>query len=63
VFDDDDRVAGVDEPVEHVDQLALVLLVKPRCRLVEQVEGVARRLLPQFLGELLRAGPRRRRAW
>src|SRR5947207_8671558 len=38
VLDDDDRVALVDQLVQHVQQLARVLEVQPRRRLVEDVE-------------------------
>ena len=38
VFDDDDRIAAVDEFVEHVEQQADVLEMEPRRRFVEDVE-------------------------
>ena len=38
VFDDDDRIAAVDEFVQHVEQQADVLEMEPRRRFVEDVE-------------------------
>ncbi len=64
VFDDDDGVAQIDEPVEHFEQLFQVGEVQSGGRLVEDVErstGVGAR---QFRGEFhplgLAAGERRR---
>ena len=38
MLDDEHRVADVAEPLERVDQLAVVALVEPDRRLVEDVE-------------------------
>ena len=42
VLDDDDRVAQVDQAVEHVEQLADVVEVQAGRRLVEDVERSCR---------------------
>src|SRR5699024_7502414 len=52
VFDDDDRVALVDEPLEDLQQLRDVLEVQARRRLVEHVDGPSSGALRQFGGEL-----------
>ena len=52
VLDDDDRVALVDQALEHAHQDADVLEVEPRGGLVEDVEGVARVALGELGGEL-----------
>src|SRR5215510_12178307 len=52
VLDDDDRVALIDEFVEHVEQLTGVFEVKTGCRLVEDVQGSSRAPPRQFAGEL-----------
>ncbi len=39
VLDDDDRLAGVDEPVEQAEQLLDVGEVEAGCRLVENVDA------------------------
>ena len=65
VLDDEHRVARVDQPAEHAEQLADVLEVQAGGRLVEDVDGAAGRALLQLGGELdplrLAAGQRRRR--
>ena len=65
VLDDDDRVALVDEPLQHAEQLADVLEVQAGRRLVEDVDGAAGRPLLQLGGQLdalrLAAGQRRGR--
>src|SRR5215212_1186887 len=63
VFDDDDRIALVDEPVEHVEQLADVLEMQAGGRLVEDVDRPTRRTLLQLGCELdpLRLTARKRR--
>ena len=52
VLDDEHRVAGIDEALQHVEQLPHVLEVQARRGLVEDVEGLARLLAVQLLGEL-----------
>lgn len=52
VFDDDDRIAAVDEFVQHVEQQADVLEMEPRRRFVEDVERTPRIALGQLGGEL-----------
>ena len=52
VFDDDHRIAAVDEFVEHIEQQADVLEMKPRRRFVEDVERTPRIALGQLGGEL-----------
>ena len=51
VFDNDDRVTAVDQALENADELAFVLAVEARRRLVEQIERIARIPFPQLLGE------------
>jgi hypothetical protein len=65
VLDDDDRVAGLDEPVQDLEQLLDVGEVEAGRRLVEDVERLAGRA-PRQLGRQLHplrlaAGQRRRR--
>ena len=64
VLDDDDRVALVDEAVQHLSSLSDVLEVQPGRRLVEHVDGAAVRPPLQLGGELhalrLAAGQGRR---
>ena len=50
VFDDDDRVSAVDQLVQHVDQLADILEMEPRSRLVEDIERAARIAFREFGG-------------
>src|SRR3546814_1873226 len=52
VFDDDYRVALLDEGVEDFEELAHVLEVEAGGGLVEDVESLPRRPARQFLGEL-----------
>src|SRR5512142_1162969 len=52
VLDDDDGVAQVSEAVEDFQELADVVEVETRGRLVEQVEGAAGLALRQLAGEL-----------
>ena len=65
VLDDDHRVAEIDQPAEHVQQLADVVEVQAGGRLVEDVERVAGVDAAQFGGQLdplgLAAGERGRR--
>ena len=65
VLDDDDRVALVDEALEDVEQLADVLEVQTRRRLVEDVDGASGGALLQLARELdalgLTTGEGRRR--
>ena len=37
VFNDDDRVTQICEPVQHVEQFPYIVKVQARCRLVEQI--------------------------
>ena len=64
VLDHDDRVAQVDQAVEHVEQLGQVVEVQAGGRLVEQIERLAGVGARQFGGQLdalgLAAGERRR---
>ena len=66
VLDHDDRVAQIDEPVEHVEQLGEVVEVQAGRRLVEQVERAAGVGPGELGGELhalgFAAGERRRRS-
>ena len=52
VLDDDDRVALIDEFVQHFEQLGDIVEVQARGRLVEYVERLAGGFAGQFLGEL-----------
>ncbi len=52
MLDDDHRVALVDEPVQHVEQLAHVLEVEAGRRLVEDVERASRGPLAELAREL-----------
>jgi len=52
VFDDQDRIALVDESVQHVQQAVDVLEVQARRGLVEHVQGVAGRPAGQLGREL-----------
>ncbi len=65
VLDDDHRVAQIDQAIEHVEQLANVVEVQARRRLVEQVQrppGAGPGQLGRQLDALgLAAGQRRRR--
>ena len=65
VLHDEHRVARVDQPLEHGEQLPDVGHVKAGRRLVQYVERLAGRPLRQFAGEFhplgLAAGERRRR--
>ena len=65
VLDHEHRVAGVDEPLQHLEQLLDVGEVEPGRRLVEDVERPAGRHLAELRGQLdalrLAAGERRRR--
>ena len=62
VLDDDDGVAQRDEALEDVEQLVNVREVQTRGRLVEDVDGSARRALGEFARELdaLRLAARKR---
>ncbi len=65
VLDDDDRVAGVHEPMEHLEQLLHVREVEARGGLVEDVDGPAGGAPRELRGQLdalrLTAGERRGR--
>ena len=63
VLDDDDRVALVDQPAQHLEQPARVVEVQARRGLVEDVEGVPGRAPAQLAGQLhpLRLAARERR--
>src|SRR5918994_587893 len=52
VLDDDDGVPRVHEPVQDGEQLLDVREVKPRRRLVQDVDGLARRPLAQLARQL-----------
>ncbi|CNL80296.1 Uncharacterised protein [Mycobacterium tuberculosis] len=64
MFDDDHRIALVDQAVDHVEQLAYVVEVQSRRRLVEDVDGAPGGALLQLRGQLdplgLTAGQRGR---
>ena len=51
VLDDDDAIAEIGEPMEHVEQLADVVKVESGSRLVEQVERASGLTLTQFARE------------
>src|SRR5438034_11565486 len=65
VLDDEDRVAGLDEGVQHFEELFDVLEMEPRRRLIQYVErspgGAARQFLRQLDALRLAARQRRRR--
>ena len=65
VLDDDDRVALVDQALEHSEQLVDVIEMKPRGRLVQHVDRAPGGSLLQLGGQLdalrLTAGERGRR--
>src|SRR5262245_43825078 len=63
VLDHDHRVAGLDQAVEHAEQLAEILEVEARGGLVEDVDRAARRGARQLARELdaLRLAARQRR--
>ncbi len=66
VLDDDDRVAQIDQAIEHVEQLGDIVEVQAGRRFVEQIERVAGIGPGEFGGQLhaLRfAAGERRRAW
>ena len=52
VFDDDDRVTFIDEPVQYFEQQFDVLKVQPGRRFVEDVEGPPGCYLRKFLCQL-----------
>ena len=52
VLDDDDRIALIDQFVQHFKQLRHVVEMQAGCRLIENIERTAGRLARQFLGEL-----------
>ena len=64
MFDDDDRIAAVDELVQHLQQQTDVLEMKPRRRLIQDVERAARVALRKLGRELdaLALAARQRRA-
>ena len=51
VLDDDDRVAPLDEAMQEIEQLANVVEMQTRRRLVQQVECAACRALAQLASE------------
>ena len=63
MFDDDDGVSLVDQPVDHQQQLADVVEMQARGGLVENVDGASGGSLLQLGGQLhalgLTAGQRR----
>ena len=64
MLNDDDRVAQIDQPVQHVEQPSEIVEMEAGCRLVEQVERLPR-VGPRKLGRQLHplglaAGERRR---
>ena len=63
VFDHDDGVAQIDQPIEHVEQLANIIKMQSSCRLIENVNGLAGVGTRQLGGQLdalgLAAGQRR----
>src|SRR5437867_2061091 len=63
VLDDQDGVAGVDQAVEHAQELLDVVEMEPRRRLVQDVEHLAGRPRAQLGGDLepLRLAARQRR--
>src|SRR6185295_12707339 len=65
VLDDQDRIAGVDQPRQHAEQALDVREMQAGSRLVEDVERAARGAARQLAGELdtlrLAAGERGRR--
>ena len=52
VFDDDDRVAGIDEAVQHLQQLVDVGEMQTGRRFIEKVECLAGAAPAQFAGQL-----------
>ena len=52
VLDDQHRVTGLDQRVQHLEELADIVEVQPGRRLVEDVEGAPGGAPRQFLGEL-----------
>src|SRR6185312_707199 len=52
VLNDDDGVAEIPQPMQHVEQFFDVLKVQPCCRLVEQVESSPGLALAEFASEL-----------
>ena len=52
MFDDDDRVAGIDEFLEHVEELVDICKMKAGGWFVEDVDGFAGRAFGQLFGEL-----------
>src|SRR5208282_1734476 len=52
VFDDDDRVAQVGQPVQHVEQLLHVVEVQAGGGLVEKVKSFSGLALAQLAGQL-----------
>src|SRR5690606_34405947 len=62
VLDHDDRIALIDEFVEHFEQLGDVVKVQAGRWLIQDVERLASRLARQFLGKLdtLRLAARQR---
>jgi len=50
VLDDDDRIAQVGQPVQHVEQFLYVVEVQACSRLIEKVKSFAGLALAQFRG-------------
>ena len=63
VLDHQNRVARIDQALQHVEQLANILKMKAGCGLVQNVERLARLAAMKLLGELhaLRLAARKRR--
>ena len=52
MLDDHHRIARIDQLVQHFEQLAHIVEMQARRRLVENVQRATRRPLGQFLGQL-----------
>ena len=52
MLDDDDRIALLDQLVEHFEQFSDVMEMQTRGRLVENIDGAACGAAGEFFGEL-----------
>ena len=52
VLDDEHRVAGLDQRMQHVEELSHIVEMQPRCRFVEDIEGAAGSAAGEFLRQL-----------
>src|SRR6202020_2979311 len=52
VFDDDDRIAQVTQPVQDVEQFSYIVEVQAGGGLIQQVKSLARLALAQLAGQL-----------